>query len=102
MGKLAELIDEVADLKNSLNSILLKAKVLSFQFRGRKFREWISSEINGYDRNQTLPEYRRVTAHIYGDYGGFGGAYQNAVPISVEHLPDDMRDVFQRYSVWNG
>lgn len=59
MTKFSQLIDELADQKNhTLSDVLLKAKVLAYRLKGRKFRQWVDSEIGGYDRSTTPPDYR--------------------------------------------
>ena len=98
MSRFSELIDAVADQKNhTLSDVLLKAKVLAYSLKSRKFRHWINAEISGYAQEEQLPEYRIVSANIEGIYGGYGGAYQDHVPISVApSAPTHLRETFRK------
>ena len=70
MTRFSQLIDEVADQKNhSLSDVLLKAKVLAYRLPSRKFRQWVKSEIDGYDEKTSLPTYRVVGARQDGERG---------------------------------
>jgi hypothetical protein len=97
MSRFSELIDAVADQKGySLTDVLLRAKVLSHHLSGRKFRQWVDSELNGYDGNVEVPQYRVVSARLLGSYSGHFGATHSNVPLSTSHLPSDMREVFEQ------
>jgi hypothetical protein len=103
MSHFSRLIDEVADQKNhSLSDVLLKAKVLASRLRSRKFRSWIDSELNGYDRDGELPKYRVLNAKIQGYFGGYFGSYMNGVPMSTSHMESDIRDAFDIARMPNG
>jgi hypothetical protein len=103
MSRFSQLIDEVADQKNhSLSDVLLKAKVLSRQLPGRKFRQWIDSEINGYSSKKNVPEYRVVSARLYGDFAGLLSSRVTNVPISTSHLDEDIRKTLENEPIANG
>lgn len=91
MGRMSELIDEVSDSARPLGDVLLKAKVFAHKLKGRKFREWVKSETEGYDNDTPLPDYRTVVTQCFGDYHGpFGSSYTN-VPLSTAMLEPDIR-----------
>lgn len=103
MNQFSSLIDEVADQQNhSLSDVLMKAKVLASRLRSRKFRQWVDSEINGYDSGQQLPEYRVVGAKIEGWFAGHFGMEMAGVPMSASHLAPDYRRIFDSRKVANG
>ena len=101
-SKFSQLIDELADQKNhSLSDVLLKAKVLAHQLRGRKFRQWINSEIDGYDRTGTIPTYRKLMIALRGDFNGPFQSILRDVPLSTSMFDEDMREVLNYHTVPN-
>ncbi len=61
------LLDEIVDLlsgSGSLETALLKTKVLLHQIGHKELIPWVNSELNGYpDGTEDLPPYRTVSAH---------------------------------------
>src|SRR5438067_2066625 len=93
MNPFATLIEEVADEKgHSLSQVLLKAKVLAYQLRGRKFKQWLDAEVNGYQPEIKLPAYRVLRTTLRGDFVGMFGARLTNAPISTSHLPKDVHE----------
>ena len=43
-----------------LSLILRKAKVLAYKLKNQEFKDWVEHELNGYDENDLLPEYRKI------------------------------------------
>lgn len=102
MSRFSELIDQVADQKNhSLSDVLLKAKVLASQLRSRKFRQWVEAEINGYDMEAELPDYRILSSKLIGEYAGYFHSTARS-PMSVSHLDQQHRERFSTHHVHNG
>jgi hypothetical protein len=100
MSRFSSLIDEVADQQShSLSDVLMKAKVLASRLRSRKFRQWVDSEINGYEEGQKLPEYRIVNTTIEGYFAGYFGAYVSGAPMSTSHLEADYRRAFNTLKI---
>lgn len=95
MSRFSDLIDRVADQKNySLSDVLLIAQRFAHRLPGRKFRQWIKSEMDGYDPKDELPDYRVVGSLLIGTYEGWGGARRTKVPISTSLLEDTYRTFF--------
>ena len=102
MSLFSQLIDEVADQKNhSLSDVLLKAKVLASKLRGRKFRQWIDAEINGYSKDDALPEYRILGASLIGTFAGYFSS-RLTTPMSVSHLEASMYESFSKHKERHG
>jgi hypothetical protein len=97
MSRFSQLIEEVADQKNhALSDVLLKAKVLAHRFRSRTFRQWVNSEIDGYDVNAPLPDYRVLRANLRGEFvGPFQSRVRN-VPLSTSILESDAREILEK------
>src|SRR5262245_62027202 len=97
MSQLSALIDEVSDQKNySLSDVLMKAKVLASQLRGRKFRQWINAELDGYTDAKELPDYRILSCQLIGEFAGpFQSGFRN-VTLSTSSLEESARKWFSR------
>lgn len=102
MSQFSALIDEVADPKNhTLGEVLLKAKVLGSKLKSRKFRQWVDAELNGYEKPKDVPEYRIISTHLQGIFGGpFQSSIRN-VALSTRGLPESLRDIIDRFRVSN-
>ncbi len=104
MSRFSQLIDEVADQKNhSLSDVLLKTKVLAHRLRSRTLRQWVNSEIDGYDDKTKVPDYRIIGCSLRGDFvGPFDSQIRN-VPLSTSILPDpDIRESLEYEYIHNG
>lgn len=95
MSQLSVLIDEVSDQKNhSLSDVLMKAKVLASQLRGRKFRQWINAELDGYTDPKDVPDYRVLRCHLIGQFAGPFQSGIKDVPLSTSTLDEKVRKWF--------
>lgn len=50
----------------SVSSLLRKALVVAKKLKVKVFEHWISLEMNGYDNNDQMPEYRKFTGEVRG------------------------------------
>lgn len=71
-----------------LSTLLQKCIVLGGHAGSEKLRDWARRELNGYGKDQELPEYRKLTAQAYiwitNDYGVNGRAQR----INTADLPE--------------
>ncbi|TPG31109.1 phage major capsid protein [Flavobacterium pectinovorum] len=83
MKLISDIINDLVDNDKSLNSALLKTKVLASRIKNKDLSEWVSKESNGYNSEKELPSYRKnISCHIKGDYIVGNMKYSNqAVPI---------------------
>lgn len=92
---LDELIDQVVDDRVTLNSVLLKAKVLAYNLHADNLKVWLEGEINGYESETQLPAYRKnVTTE---SLGTFIHGYQVTPnhPIPSAFLSDPLKEFAQ-------
>lgn len=89
------IILELVEPQNQLKDTLLKVKILAFQLKNPKLKEWVENEINGY-QDKEIPKYREVASAIYGNLiqdRGFGGyASIKSYLLPVEALEFELRD----------
>jgi AbiTii len=74
----------------SLESILLKTKVLAHYLDDYELKKWVRNELDGYPDNNSLPDYRITSATLFGTF--FNGVYKHSNQIiSVTNIPQDLR-----------
>jgi len=89
------LFDEIRmDILGSvmLSSILRKAKVLAYSLKNQDFKDWIEHELNGYGRNNALPEYRKISTESHGNFVNSAWKVTDA-PIPTNNIPEELREV---------
>lgn len=92
-GVAAMLLDEIiailSDEKGTLNSALLKTKVLLHSLGKKDLATWVTSELKGYP-GENVPEYRIVKCQVKGNVSSI--AWQmNDTPLPIMHLSDEQR-----------
>jgi len=92
MGFFAQLVERVADEESHpISSCLLQAKILASKLRGRKFRQWVDQELDGYSSPEDIPDYRWISPPLYGDFAGHFGSQMRNVRLSTDGLPSEIR-----------
>ena len=91
MSIIQQLQDNIVNEQVSLASILRRAKILAYGLKHDEFKKWVDNELNGYPDNDSIPSYRRFTAH---NLGYFSGAFQHVenVPIPTINFPEQIKD----------
>lgn len=93
MKLIKELQENVIDEKVSLSTTLRKAKVLASLLKNDQFKKWVDDELNGYDGDSILPEYRQLSTQSYGTFANGFQMVKNS-PLPTHHLPE----VVQNYA----
>lgn len=89
-----KLVDEIIEILSSDNGILsnalIKTKVLLHKMGHKELVIWVNKELNGYNQDDELPDYRVISAQVR--VAATNGAYQvNSHPIPMKHLDDEFR-----------
>lgn len=93
MKLISDIINELTDSDKSILSPLLKTKVLASRIKNGELLTWVNNELNGYDFQKEVPEYRKCSGNISGTY--LNGSYQfNDQVLPISGLPDEIRDVY--------
>lgn len=91
--QIKELKSALTDESISLESILLKAKVLGYDLDNEKLINWVNLEINGYHGKETdVPFYRSFVTSIYGAMTD-GYTRYNYTQIPTMHIKEDIREL---------
>ena len=89
---LKEIRNAAVDANVPIANVLRKCAVLSTQLKNNELRDWAFQELNGYDTEAEVPDYRRVMASLTGNLAGpFQSGYKG-VPIPAVALPEKLRN----------
>ncbi|MBD3351815.1 MAG: hypothetical protein GF364_10050 [Candidatus Lokiarchaeota archaeon] len=92
-----ELIENIKQrlLNNNhpLSSILLSAKALAYIQKNKRMIDWLKMEIDGYDDNVPVPDYRKIVTRPEGDFVIDGVLLRKKV-LPFNFLPEDFTDRF--------
>lgn len=81
------IIDELVNQDSSLENALLKTQVLAFKLKNDKLKIWVNNELNGYNKQDEIPEFRIVNTQVKGNlfqglgYGGYQQLTDTVLPI---------------------
>lgn len=77
---LDDIIALATDDSASLAVVLRQCLVLAHVLKNDRLKSWAQSELNGYESDAELPDYRKSAAGAKGNFmGGFGAALNNFV-----------------------
>jgi hypothetical protein len=95
MSLLREIQKDAVDSNVKLATLLRKCKVLAARLGNLEFKQWVESELNGYNGNSSeeLPNYRIIKVNSKGHFSGpFGSGLRNAdMPLLC--VPEEAREV---------
>jgi hypothetical protein len=98
MSLFSQLLREVSDEQNhTLSSCLLKAKLLASKLKGRKFRQWVDVELDGYQNREVVPDYRIIRPRLIGHFSGGWGSRMRNVLLTTDGLPPEIRELVENY-----
>lgn len=88
MALLQQVQTDAIDDKVPISTLLRRCQVLAAHLKNAEFAEWVNSELNGYDSDDKVPEYRVLGAHATGNIAGPFGSGWNNITIPPAILPD--------------
>jgi hypothetical protein len=86
---LDDIINLLSDSKGSLNSALLKTKVLLHNIGKKDLAAWVTHELKGYP-DSTVPDYRIVHAEVHAQLTSYTMQASNYL-LPILHLTDAQR-----------
>jgi len=78
---LDEIIELAADNQQSIGVLLRKCLILAHQMKNENLKAWATKELNGYQEDDDLPDYRLTPAQAKGNFVGWGHSQVNGYPI---------------------
>lgn len=91
MKLLNEIIEAATDPKVSVAATLRKCLILAFELKNEKLKQWVEAELNGYDKEGAVPDYRKLHLHSKGNFQGPGGAWIANRPLPMAVLEERHR-----------
>ena len=91
MGLVDEIIDSAIDNDVALSVILRKCLVVATQLGNDRLKAWVLGELNGYNDDEELPQYRVINVQVKGLLTGPFGAQINDQPLASTILDDEHR-----------
>ncbi len=95
MSLLREIQDAAIDSDAPITDLLRRCKILAARLGNEELARWADQELEGYESQEDLPNYRILSVSSYGHFSGpFGSGLKNALipPISV---PEDFREIVE-------
>ncbi|WP_158797523.1 hypothetical protein [Pedobacter sp. L105] len=85
MKLISDIINELMDFDKPISSPLLKTKVLASRIGSENLINWVNGELNGYENEHVLPDYRKTYGMLMGNYLN-GKMKVTNTTIPVAHL----------------
>jgi hypothetical protein len=96
---LDEIVEILSDEKGTLNSALLKTKVLLHSLGKKDLAAWVTSELKGYPEGSDVPEYRVVRCAVHGHVTSI--AWQMAdTQLPIRHLKEEQQEGLTSQRCW--
>ena len=93
MSLLREIQYTAIDSNAELTTLLRKCKVLAARLGNAEFKQWVESELSGYNSKEELPDYRVLHVNSKGHFSGlFGSGLRNA-DIPMFSIPEELREI---------
>ena len=87
-----ELINNLAYDKITLTQGLTVAKIIASKIENSTFQAWIKNELNGYDSDESVPNYRAMFCVVKGTIADFYGRNEETIPISFENWGKEIQE----------
>lgn len=101
MKLISDIIGDLVDQQTSLASALTKTKVLATRIGNQNLLEWVNFELKGYPNTRSLPEYRKLSGTIIGDFMNRGRHVTN-YPIPLPEFGGDVDDTLREMPFLEG
>lgn len=93
MQKRSKVIIDLINNNINVEQALEILDLLLKNIKDKKIKKWLSNEINGYDKDDDIPDYRIVSINLKGSYiigsafNGIQGTNQ-PLPLKPEYIKD--------------
>lgn len=98
----SKILKELASNQTSLDVVLSRLIIIASDIEDIKLQEWALNELNGYSKNENVPEYRQLQGELI--YSGINGHLMvNKLHLDIGFLDKDFQEiVLQPFVVSNG
>jgi hypothetical protein len=93
MTLLRQIQDAAVDSSVNLPDLLRRCKLLGARLGNDEFKRWVDRELNGYAKDDELPDYRVLNVDSLGHFVGVGGSQFKNAPIPPMAIPKKYHDM---------
>jgi hypothetical protein len=93
MTLLRQIQDAAVDSSVHLPDVLRRCKLLGARLGNDEFKRWVDRELNGYSKDDELPNYRILNVDSLGHFIGVGGSQFKNAPIPPMAIPKKYHDM---------
>ena len=98
---IAEIINELSDKKVPLSEPLLKLKIVAKRIKSDELFKIVSKEIEGYDVDDNLPDYRMAPANSFASIkDGWDIHYNQPIPFTI--FDEKLQEMFTKFPINRG
>ncbi|WP_418894613.1 hypothetical protein [Limibacterium fermenti] len=101
MNVLTNITSLLSTEKESLTNGLYQLKLLASRIRNKELLSWINKELNGYEDDDNLPEYRIAPALLQGTYSNGFYSIRDQI-ISTLHFPEELKENLNKIRIKQG
>jgi hypothetical protein len=94
MKLIKEIINELSDKNPNLENVLMKTKILLHKLGEKSLVHWVNNELNGYSKEEQIPEYRIIHTRVLGTVTNGYTARWNNYPLPISHLKPSLQENF--------
>lgn len=98
----SKLIRDIAEESISLESALLRLRVITYSLKNSELQKWIENELRGYKIDDEIPQYRKGIAY-YIRYSGINRNFTvKSAPLSESYFTDEIKKFLRERQITNG
>jgi len=86
LNLIADIIELAVTNKSPVCDVLRNCHVLAYELDNSKLKTWITKELNGYDLDDAVPDYRKIKIVAKGLFIGYGGSMIRGQPLAAHVL----------------
>lgn len=101
MSLLREIQNDITTADGDATTALRKCKILAARLGSAEFANWVDFELNGYPKEMTLPEYRRLSIQNFASFSNIAWRAPRQ-PIPMQFVPEEHREAFQAIEFRDG
>ncbi len=92
-----DLIKDLTYDNITLSQGLTRAKIIAYKINNDNFKGWINTELNGYGKEDKLPDYRIIPCDVFAVLESFGET--RMVPYDLTNLDKDLNgQIYNMYA----
>lgn len=91
MGVIQDAIAQAYNASVSTVDFLRTCQVVAYRLKNEPLKAWVRAELDGYENDDDIPEYREVSLHLKGSFvQGFTSLSNQTVPVGA--LPEVLQE----------